>query len=161
MENLDLAIRLRESGKLEEARTVLLELVEMEPENPSVWYQCAWVHDSLGLEKEAVPFYKAALARGLAVEEKPGAYLGLGSTFRALGDYSEARSIFEQAITEFPDHREFRVFLAMVLYNLQDYSKAMEILLNQLAQTSSDPGIRLYARAISYYADKLDQRWDG
>ncbi len=56
-EDLTHAIRLREQGRAEEARAILLEHAAERPDDPQGQYQCAWVHDSLGREREAVPFY--------------------------------------------------------------------------------------------------------
>lgn len=47
----------------------------------------------------------------------------------------------------------------MAYYNIGEYSTAMEILLNSLADTSSDEGILRYKRAIFFYSDKLNQTW--
>nr|WP_199620775.1 tetratricopeptide repeat protein [Paenibacillus alkalitolerans] len=159
MDRLQTAIELRESGKLEEARTLLQDLYTQEPDNPSVLYQCAWVHDAMGLEREAVPFYVKSLELGLTGEERQGALLGLGSTYRTLGMYEQSKRIFEEAIKEYPHRREFLVFYAMVLYNLNAYDKAMEILLKQLSETSADEGIQSYKRAIHFYSDRLDELW--
>lgn len=160
MKDLERAIHLRESGQLEEARTLLLELINQEPMNPSVWYQCAWVHDVMELEREAISYYKQSLELGLQEEERQGAYLGLGSTFRTLGMYDEAQLIFEEAIRKYPERREYRVFYAMVRFNQNAYSEAMEILLKQLADTSNDKGIQDYKKAIIFYSDKLNRIWD-
>ncbi|WP_028608423.1 tetratricopeptide repeat protein [Paenibacillus harenae] len=160
MKDLEKAIQLREAGKLDEARSILLEIVDQEPLNASVWYQCAWIHDVMGLEREAAPMYKRSIELGLADEERQGAYLGLGSTYRTLGMYDDAQFILEEAIREFPDRREFDVFYAMVRFNQKAYSDAMEILLTQLAETSKDKGIQSYKKAILFYSDKLDRIWD-
>jgi tetratricopeptide (TPR) repeat protein len=160
MNNLNIAIKLREAGKLEEAKTLLFDLLKQEPHDPSIWYQIAWVHDVLELEREAVSYYRKSLQLGLFGEEKQGALLGLGSTYRTLGMYDESKHVFEEAIKEFPERREFQVFYAMVQYNLKEYGKAMEILLKQLSETSVDEGIRSYKKAILFYSDKLDQLWD-
>ena len=160
MNELKEAIQLRESGKFDEARSSLLALLDQQPLDPSVWYQCAWIHDVLGLEREAVPFYKKALELGLTGKEKQGALLGLGSTYRTLGMYDEAKLIFEGAMREFPDRREYQVFYAMVLYNQKSFSEAMSILLKQLAETSNDEGIQSYRKAILFYSDKLNQIWN-
>ncbi|GGH26864.1 tetratricopeptide repeat protein [Paenibacillus segetis] len=159
MTELQRAIQLRESGQFEEAQTLLLHLLDQDPLNPLLWYQCAWVHDAMGLEREAVPFYIKSLELGLQGEERQGAFLGLGSTYRTLGLYEESNRIFEEAIRQFPKHKEFLIFYAMVQYNLKEYSKAMEILLQQIAETSNDTGIQSYKKAILYYADKLDEQW--
>ncbi|MBD0380201.1 tetratricopeptide repeat protein [Paenibacillus sedimenti] len=160
MNRLNEVIELRESGQWLEAKAIILELLEQEPDNPSFWYQCAWIHDVMGLEREAVPFYEKSLVLGLQGEEKQGAILGLGSTYRTLGMYEQAKTLFEKAIEEFPGNREFQVFYAMVLYNLNEHSKAMEILLIQLSETSSDEGIQTYKKAIHFYSNKLDQLWE-
>lgn len=48
----------------------------------------------------------------------------------------------------------------MVLYNLGEHAEAMQRLLVQLADTSSDKRINDYNRAIRYYADQLDRVWE-
>ncbi|EGL17551.1 MULTISPECIES: tetratricopeptide repeat protein [Paenibacillus] len=159
MTKLEEAIRLREAGRHAEAQTLLLGLVREEPLVPSNWYQCAWIHDAMGLEKEAAPFYAKALELGLADEERRGAWLGLGSTYRTLGEYESARTCFRQAIREYPEAREFQVFYAMTLYNLGEHAQAMELMLRQLGETSGDEGIASYKKAILFYADKLDRVW--
>lgn len=160
MERLQQAIFFRENGRLDESRALLLELVQEFNHDATVLYQCAWTHDALGMEAEAVPFYEQAIALGLTGDERRGALLGLGSTYRTLGEYEKAKLTFEQGIAQFPDAREFYVFYAMTLYNLQDYSKSMETLLHQLIETTSDQGVLKYKRAILFYADKLDQVWN-
>lgn len=153
------AIKLRESGQHDEAKSIFLKLADLDPLNASVWYQLAWVHDAMGLEQEAVPYYQKALELGLPEDERKGALLGLGSTYRTLGMYEQSKNVFVQAIHEYPEQREFQVFYAMVLYNLKQYGEAMELLLTQLAETSEHEGIQQYKRAILYYSDKLDQVW--
>lgn len=102
MNDLERAIQLREAGQLEEAKTILLELIKREPMNPSVWYQCAWVHDAMELEREAVPYYQRSLELELQDEERQGAYLGLGSTLRTLGMY-EGIQEYKKAILFYSD----------------------------------------------------------
>ncbi|AIQ63521.1 hypothetical protein PSTEL_10950 [Paenibacillus stellifer] len=123
-------------------------------------YQIAWCHDVLGLEHQAVPYYEGSLSAGLADHLRPGAFLGLGSTYRTLGEYEKAKCLFEHAAAEHPAHRELRVFYAMTLYNLGEHEQAMSILLHLLAGTSADPGIAEYAKAIAFYADNLDRIWE-
>src|SRR5215472_10204308 len=67
------AIQLREMGRakqdqtlLEEARTLLLELVAAYPNEAEIPYQAAIVHDNLGLERAALPFYTRTLEQGLS-----------------------------------------------------------------------------------------------
>ena len=62
---LERAVYLRRNGRAGEARELLLKLVAEEPDDPQVNYQCAWMHDLLGREHEAVPFYERAIEEGL------------------------------------------------------------------------------------------------
>ena len=158
-EKLASSIQLRESHKHEEARQILLALHADFPDDPQVNYQCAWIHDLLGLEREAIPFYEKAIHTGLRDDDLKSALLGLGSTYRCIGEYQKSIETFRRALTLFPDSHEFNVFLGMAYYNTGEYSKAMELLLNSLADTSSHEGILRYQRAIRFYSDKLDQTW--
>ena len=158
-ESLLSAIQLRENEKYEEARILLLELHAEFPNDSQVNYQYAWIHDLLGLEREAIPFYEKAVQEGLSGDELKGALLGMGSTYRCIGEYQKAKETFQHALKLFPERHEYKTFLAMTYYNLGDYLKAMELLLNSLAETSNDEGVLRYQRAIRFYADKLDETW--
>jgi tetratricopeptide (TPR) repeat protein len=158
-EQLASALKLRETEKHEEARQLLLELHNEFPNDPQVNYQCAWIHDLLGLEREAIPFYEKAIQEGLSGDDLKSALLGLGSTYRCIGEYRKSIDAFQHALTLFPNSLEFKIFLAMAYYNIGEHSKAMELLLNSLADTSKDEGILRYQRAIRFYSDKLNQIW--
>jgi tetratricopeptide (TPR) repeat protein len=158
-EKLASAIKLRESEKYEEACQLLLELHAKFPNDPQVNYQCAWIHDLLGLEQEAIPFYEKAIQTGLRGADLKSALLGMGSTYRCIGEYHKSIDTLQHALTLFPNSHEFKVFLAMAYYNIGEHSKAMELLLNSLADTSKDEGILRYQRAIRFYSDKLNQTW--
>ena len=158
-ERLASAVQLRESGSHDEARQLLLELHSEFPHDPQVNYQCAWIHDLLGMEREAIPFYEKAIRADLKEADLKSAFLGLGSTYRCIGEYQKAVDTFQQALNLFPDSPEFNVFLAMAYYNVHEHAKAMELLLNCLVNTSRDEGILRYQRAIRFYSDKLDQTW--
>ena len=153
------AVHLRESENHEEARQLLLTLHAEFPDHPQVNYQCAWIHDLLGLEKEAIPFYEKAVQTGLRSDDLKSALLGMGSTYRCIGEYQKSIETFQQALTLFPNSHEFNVFLGMAYYNIGEHAKAMELLLNSLVDTSTDEGILRYQRAIRFYSDKLDQTW--
>jgi len=76
---------LRKTGQYEAAKELVRQYVETAPNDPAVLYQMAWCHDSLGEEQAAVPYYEQALALGLAGEDRLQAYIGLGSTYRVIG----------------------------------------------------------------------------
>ena len=83
------AIALRKNNKPEEAMSLLTTLLQSYPNDPDVNYQMAWTCDFMGKESEAAPFYEKAIANGL-VEDRSGAILGLGSTYRCLGEYKKS-----------------------------------------------------------------------
>ncbi|MEV0388620.1 tetratricopeptide repeat protein [Nonomuraea sp. NPDC050643] len=155
-EELAHAVRLREKGEKEEARRLLVGLARRHPGDAEVAYQTAWVHDSLGLEAEAVPYYEKALAgEGLTAEDRLGAWTGYGSTLRVLGRYNQALEMFTRGLGEFPGDPALRTFKAMTLYNLKRPQEAVSMLLKVIAESDKAGG---YQRAIGYYADNLDER---
>jgi len=153
------AVALRESGELEQALPLLLELRVELPDDPQVAIQTAWVHDSLGLEQEAVPHYEAALAAGLADDQARGAYLGFASTLRTLGRDAESERVFLEGIERFPDFRPLRIFYAMLEYNLGRSREAVRTLIELLLDATDDPTILRYRRSLGGYAEDLDRSW--
>ncbi|WP_189822304.1 tetratricopeptide repeat protein [Streptomyces finlayi] len=149
------AVSLRAAGRTEEARTRLLALGERFPGDAEIAYQTAWAHDRLGLEAEAVPFYVSALAGTLTPEDRKGALLGLGSTYRTLGRYEEAVRTLRTGAQEFPEHGAMRTFLAMALFNVGEAHDGMRLLLRLLTETSGDASVQEYREAIDYYAKDL------
>ena len=161
------AIQLRETGRarqdqaiLEEARTHLLNLAASYPDDAEITFQTAVVHDNLGRSREAIPFYLRTLEQGLSGADLERALMGLGSTYRGLGEYQQAEAILRRGMREFPDNRAIQVFLAMTLYNLQNYKEAMELVLSNLMATTSDEKLQYFKRGISYYALHLDEIWE-
>lgn len=142
-----------------ESNQLLVHLVNKYPNDPIINFQCAWSFDALGLERNAVQYYKKAISIGLPDEELRNAYLGLGSTYRTLGQYKESKEVLEEGLSKFLQDKAMEVFYAMTLYNLKEHSKAMEILLNIIVETSLDQGIKKYKKAIEFYSDKLDEVW--
>lgn len=153
------AAALRQEERFDEAWDILAALYAQNPQDALVNYHIAWWHDAQGKEREAIPYYERAIASGLPPEDQRGAMLGLGSTYRCLGEYDSAIKVLQQAAQIFPEAKEFPVFLAMALYNTGKHAEAMALLLHTLAETSQDDGITRYRRAILFYHDKLDQTW--
>jgi tetratricopeptide (TPR) repeat protein len=155
---LSKAIELRKENRCEEALVILGQLLESNPLDPDINYQMAWTCDRLGKESEAVPYYEAALSNGLSTDRQ-GAYLGLGSTYRCLGEYRKSLQTLDQAILEFPQDRALKVFRALTQYNLGSYEASVQELLVQLIETTNDPSIKTYERALQFYSDKLNETW--
>ncbi|MFF8289044.1 tetratricopeptide repeat protein [Streptomyces sp. NPDC016309] len=145
-----------EKSRLAETRRHPLDLAARSPDDAGVAYRTACVHDRLGLEAEAAPFYERCLTgTGLSAEDRRGAFLGLGSTYRVLGRNTRAVDTFRRGVAEYPDDGGLRAFLAMALYTGERH-EAMRILLDMLATTSHDPSVQQYRRALALYAEYLD-----
>lgn len=156
----DRAVRLREEGQLEQAKQLFLSLLRKDEKNPRLHAYCAWCYDSLGEERQAVPHYERAIRLGLTGEELAESYLGLGSTYRALGRYAEAEQLFKEAIEQFPNHGALKVFQAMTHYNVGRHEEATGTLLELLASPKADESIARYRRAIAFYARNLNETYD-
>lgn len=150
-------VELRQNGEKLKALEIIKTYLKENPKDPIANYQCAWCYDTLEQEKEAIPYYLKAIENGLSSENLEGAYLGLGSTYRSIGEYKKSEEIFKRAMNEFSDNKDFEVFYSMTLYNLGDHKKSMEILLKIISETSNDTKIKSYKDAILFYSDKLDQ----
>jgi tetratricopeptide (TPR) repeat protein len=146
-------------GKHSEARDLLVVLAAQSPDDAELQYEAACVHDFLGEEASAVAYYRAALRGNLSEDHLRGACLGLGSTYRSLGRYTEAEAILRQGLDRFPQANDIKVFLAMALHNLGRSKAAVECLLTIIAETSSDKEVQGYRRAIALYAEDIDRIW--
>jgi len=151
------AIRaLRRAGRHDEARDLAVELASQAPDDAELQFEAAWVHDFVGQEAEAVPYYLSALSGNLRPELLRRAYLGLGSTYRTIGKFAEAERVLTEGLARFPDANEMKVFLAMVSHNLGRSKQAVEMLLSLLAETSADQNIQSYREAIAFYTHDID-----
>ena len=153
------AISSREGGDLEEAESLLSYVLAESPEDSEANYQMACVCDLQGRERKALPYYSRAIAGGLSGEARASAFLGLGSSHRALGEYAKATEVLRRGMLEFPEERALQVFLAMALYNTGEHRESVEILLRNLIETTSDAGIKSYEEALDFYASRLDETW--
>lgn len=148
----ELAMRLRSAGKHEEALKQFEKITVENPQDADAQYYAA-TNEVLGREKEAVPYYEKAIALGY---DEVDVYIGLGSTYRVLHRYEDARKILEQGYEQFPDNFALPPFLAMTYYNLQEHEKATTLLLQCYVKASLDNDVQAFSRAINYYATHLN-----
>ncbi|CAI0879102.1 tetratricopeptide repeat protein [Serratia ficaria] len=149
--------QLKRLGRYPEATELAQHQLRQQPEDAELHYQLACLYDVQGLEQQAIPCYLAALARALPAARRQEAWLGLGSTYRALGQYQPSLNAFDRGLAEFPQAKELTLFRAMTLYNLGETKQAVADLLLLLAETSSHSDISSYQRAIRQYAADLDR----
>ncbi|MBO1580531.1 tetratricopeptide repeat protein [Bacillus sp. XF8] len=145
------AIQFRDEKKYEESRDILIGLANS-TQDPEIFYQCAWTHDAMGLETEAVPYYEKAISNGLTGESLCGAYIGLGSTYRSIGEYDKAIVTLEDGLKQFPDNDAMKVFLSIAKYNVKAYEEAMKLLIETVVKLEN---VKEYEGAILFYKDHL------
>ncbi|KFM99530.1 tetratricopeptide repeat protein [Bacillus clarus] len=147
------AIKLRNEKKYAQSREILMGLTNF-TRDAEVLYQCAWIHDVMGLETEAVPYYEQAIANGLDGESLCGAYIGLGSTYRCIGEYDKAIVVFEAGLKKFPENDVMKVFLSLAKYNVTAHEEAMKLLLEIVVKVDE---VKEFERTILYYKDHLNE----
>jgi hypothetical protein len=106
--------------------------------------------DSAGLETEAEPLYRAALAAGLPEDERAQCTIQLASTIRNLGRPEES---LELLATIPPDHgyaAAAAAFTALTLASLGRPTEGLRLVLHALA-----PTLPRYQRSVRGYADEL------
>ncbi|WP_162297920.1 tetratricopeptide repeat protein [Halalkalibacillus sediminis] len=160
MDGLEQAIMYRKEGQLEQAKKLIMQALQEQPNDPYTLLEAGYVHDQMELAPQAINYYEQALDNGLFGDHRKDGLLCLGSSYRAVGLYEKAKETLEIGMSEFPSCNEMYIFFAMTLYNLGDYDLAMEILLSKLAETSSDGGIQKYEEAIKFYSTRLDETFN-
>ena len=124
MNKLEKAIKLRTEKRFEAAEHIFKELFFEDEMNANTNYQYAWLLDNLGKEKKAIKHYKKALENNLEIEHRADCYLGLGSSYRMIGKYKKSLKMFDNAILEFPENEELKIFRTLSLFKQKKYKKA-------------------------------------
>lgn len=140
----------------EEATLAAIDaLVEERPANdPEALFEAAGARDFAGREADAEPFYRAALAHGLAEPYRGQAIVQLASTLRNLDRPAEALSLLRDFLAEEPAHPladAARAFAALALFDDGTRADALREALSALA-----PHLPRYGRAVTAYAAALD-----
>jgi len=139
------------------ARTLADDWLSKEPNLAVAHYFAAWSRDAKGLEADALIHYEKALELGLSGDDLRGALLGAGSTYRNRGQLARSEELLRRGIHAYGDISEFSAFLALTLYSAGRFREAISILLKLVADTTSDPHIKRYNRALRYYAAHPDE----
>lgn len=159
-ETIKQAKSLRQEDKLNESEELLLALLDEYPDDPLVLFEVGGAYDVMGLESEAIPYYERAIDEGLDGSELLECLICLGITHRAIGDFQEAVDALERAVNEFPDDNSSKSFLALAYYSNEQYSEAVQLLLDLLLTTTNDEQILSYVDTLDFYKDNLDEIWD-
>jgi len=157
-DELDAIVSARHGGALAQTLPRLRALAARFPDVAEIHYQIAWTFDANDASADAIPLYDTAIALGLKDDSLAGAMLGLGSSLRVAGQFDRSERVLREAFERFPDHNEFRAFLALTLHDLGRHAEALSLALTTLVDTADDPGITAYQRALRYYAGELGKK---
>ena len=135
-------------------QTALTRMRSLVAERPAgdaaALFELGGVYDSLGLETEAIPLYRAALEAGLEGERATRVFIQLASTLRNVGESAEAVSMLQTAPMSAADEPARQAFLALALYDEGRYGDALRTALLALV-----PTLESYKRSLSGYAAAL------
>ena len=121
--------------------------------NAAGWYAKACGFDSNGLEEQAEPCYAMVYKlgwRALPGKERPGFFVGYGSTLRNNRKLARSAAILREGVRLFPRYAALKVFLALTLRLAGKYKAASDVLLKaclDMPQGAFDG----YERAIKHY----------
>lgn len=113
-------------------------------------FELGGVHDALGLEDDAIPYYRQAIEAGLEGERATRVFIQLASTLRNVGASAEAVATLESMPTAGNDEAARQAFLALALYDEGRFGDALRTALLALI-----PTLDAYGRALKEYAEDL------
>jgi thioredoxin-like negative regulator of GroEL len=154
--NLGKAIELRQKGSLGEARFLLEQLVDEDPEDSLVHFHLATTCIGQGDESDAVDHYRRALELGLPYEEDGKAILAYAGLLRSQRKYLKAAWFLQDALLRRPDDDGIRVFLALTQHKLGMHAEAIQLLVRILLSSSASERIRELSPMLSFYAGDID-----
>ena len=105
--------------------------------------------DAAGREKQAIPLYRLALARGLANENLHTALIGLGSSLRTVGKTAAAIATLRKARRLFPRDLVVIMFLALAHYDAGQRDLVIRQLGDALLNESKQPRLADYRRVLA------------
>ncbi|MBG6225106.1 hypothetical protein IWX63_001671 [Arthrobacter sp. CAN_A2] len=125
-------------------------VAERPPGDAAALFEFAGVHDSLGLEAEAIVLYRQAIEAGLDGERATRVLIQLASTLRNVGSSAEAVAILESMPHAGGDDPARQAFLALALFDEGRHGDALRTALLALVPTLDG-----YRRSLTAYAGEL------
>ena len=105
--------------------------------------------DAASREKQAIPLYRLAIARGLANEDLHTALIGLGSSLRTVGNTPAAITTLRKARRLFPRDIVVIMFLALAHYDAGQCDLVIRQLADALLNESTQPRLTRYRRVLA------------
>ena len=122
-----------------EALTYFRQALELNKDEPLIWYSLGYAHGQLDENAQAVPFLQKA------IELKPNyadAWYNLGSVFFKLNRFADAVDAYRKTVEFNPKDAEAYAFLGITYANVNDYDKAVEALKKAVELSPNNGGYR-------------------
>lgn len=156
---LKAAFEMRSSGNLVESNRLLKELLSQNPDDALLHYECAWNHEILLQEEEAIQFYGRAIELGLSGKEGVNAYAQLGSMYRLHGRLKESEEILMEGMMKFWESGNcsvLKTLYAFTMYKMKKPGEAMRWMTEALLDSAAEEGIVNNRRMLQYLGSNLD-----
>jgi protein O-GlcNAc transferase len=118
----ELAVRLHQSGKLEEAEQLYRQVIALRPDFAEAHYNLGTALADRGQTREAIPAYQQAIA---FKPNFPEAHRNLGNALILGKQFDEAIAAFGQAIAQRPDFAEAHSGLGLALKEKGKFDEAI------------------------------------
>jgi tetratricopeptide (TPR) repeat protein len=135
-----LAIALRQSGRLDDALSRLKRAIKRQPPYPAAFHELGFLLHSMQRHDEAIE----ALKRGLEIAPMmPDLSVQLGNIFLARADHANARAAFGRALAIAPGRSDAHFGIAMAYAGDGQYAAAVEHFRSCLMGRPGDAGVLL------------------
>ena len=104
--------------------------------------------DAAGQERQAIPLYRRAIARGLTGDDLHTALVCLGSSLRSIGQLAASVRTLRKARTLFPRDPAVMLFLALSHFDAGQHELALRQLADALLKESTDARLLPYRRVL-------------
>lgn len=132
-----------DAGRLEDARTALLEVIEVDPAHINARHMLGVLYSKENKWKEAIDQFETVLSLAPNTDE---ALRELGMALTMTGDYERAVSTLRKAVEMNPDNLQARIDLGSAFIGIHNFEEA----LRELEQARlKDPGNPVIKKFIS------------
>lgn len=144
-----LASYLNDQGRMEEGAVHFQAALAIEPDYPPAVLGVGAYEQQRGNLPAAIEYYKTVAARHGIAALRASAFSGLGSAYRQMGDYADAKRSYESALHLSPSRPVALIGLGLVAQHDGDLAEAVEQFSNAMQVAPNDVGYLLLAQALA------------